>query len=584
MKIQFITILLTIALFFSYSTDVRAKVKHVDVGEELSKANWLDADTHLGDAVTATILVAAYDSSNTQKADYSCDGNADQVQVQAALDALPAYGGKVVMLEGNYVFSVRVNFYSDDIELYMMKGVKITMPPSTDADFFKAIDKNNIYIHGGELDGANQVKVDASCSGVIFSGVDGGRIEDMIINNTWNTAINVTNCNRTKILRNRIYNLRNPDLQTCGMLIRSVEEQPPEEGDIIAMYNHIETGYGEGVDINRIVTNVFFTHNTIIGFPEQGIDAGAAKNTIITNNIVRNCGTNPNMAAIIGPESGSVSNNVIEGGNDGIRGNGPGFGVSIVGNDIYGQTHSCIRLQNGSHYNVIGNRCHSADFYGIRLSGASHYNCINGNQVYNNSQGNPGVRAGIQLEDTSSHNSITGNTITDNREDVEEKTQGRAIKEEDTPDYNMYKNNMMLGNITESVTDLIGVHNTYDISAISVEMDLSDPDEDFFVFHAVSTCVLVGFQTIWTEAAGDSNTCTIRVGEIEDDGTTVEDEFASYTTNGGETLGQVTYKKYGDLNNTHEAIEEGHSITVGHTQKTGGGKVRIVLQIAEMAD
>jgi len=56
---------------------------------------------------TATFVIAASDASAQSKAqaDYVCDGTADQVQIQAAIDALPANGGKVVLSEGIYNIS-----------------------------------------------------------------------------------------------------------------------------------------------------------------------------------------------------------------------------------------------------------------------------------------------------------------------------------------------------------------------------------------------------------------------------------------------------------------------------------------------
>lgn len=53
------------------------------------------------DAREATIVVAA-SNSLTVSADYTCDGTADNVQIQAAIDALPAAGGTVLLLEGVY--------------------------------------------------------------------------------------------------------------------------------------------------------------------------------------------------------------------------------------------------------------------------------------------------------------------------------------------------------------------------------------------------------------------------------------------------------------------------------------------------
>jgi len=52
----------------------------------------------------ATLIVAASDSSEPSKdqADYVCDGTDDHVEIQAALNALPAEGGRVVLSEGTF--------------------------------------------------------------------------------------------------------------------------------------------------------------------------------------------------------------------------------------------------------------------------------------------------------------------------------------------------------------------------------------------------------------------------------------------------------------------------------------------------
>lgn len=50
-------------------------------------------------------------------ADYTCDGAADHVQAQAALDALPAGGGKLVFLTGNYSFGATVTRAIDNVEI-----------------------------------------------------------------------------------------------------------------------------------------------------------------------------------------------------------------------------------------------------------------------------------------------------------------------------------------------------------------------------------------------------------------------------------------------------------------------------------
>ena len=51
---------------------------------------------------TATFTVAASDAPGNVRAqaDYICDGTDDHVQIQAAIDALPAEGGKIVLSQG----------------------------------------------------------------------------------------------------------------------------------------------------------------------------------------------------------------------------------------------------------------------------------------------------------------------------------------------------------------------------------------------------------------------------------------------------------------------------------------------------
>lgn len=53
-------------------------------------------------ATTATLVVCASNSRNTGRCDYQADGTDDQVQIQAAIDALPSGGGTVVLGEGTF--------------------------------------------------------------------------------------------------------------------------------------------------------------------------------------------------------------------------------------------------------------------------------------------------------------------------------------------------------------------------------------------------------------------------------------------------------------------------------------------------
>jgi len=67
----------------------------------------------------ATLFVAAADSLDKcrAQADYICDGVADDVQINAALAALPASGGRVVLSEGTFVLADPIVFPNNNITI-----------------------------------------------------------------------------------------------------------------------------------------------------------------------------------------------------------------------------------------------------------------------------------------------------------------------------------------------------------------------------------------------------------------------------------------------------------------------------------
>ena len=56
----------------------------------------------------ASLIVAASDSIDTTRADYVCDGTADEVQINLAIVAATATGGTVFLLEGTYTIAADI--------------------------------------------------------------------------------------------------------------------------------------------------------------------------------------------------------------------------------------------------------------------------------------------------------------------------------------------------------------------------------------------------------------------------------------------------------------------------------------------
>jgi len=101
-----------------------------------SQSDYMAPDSHdLTALVTgrgATLVVAASDSLNKAQADYQCDGTADEVEIQAAIDTLP---GIVFLLAGNYiakniVLSSRVSLLGEGRQSSIIKNYSATNEPT----------------------------------------------------------------------------------------------------------------------------------------------------------------------------------------------------------------------------------------------------------------------------------------------------------------------------------------------------------------------------------------------------------------------------------------------------------------------
>jgi len=95
----------------SFTSDVATGTAPFVVSSNTTVSN-LSADLVDGYQVAriATYVVAASDAPAHAKAqaDYVCDGTADNVEIQAAIDALPSGGGKVVLSEGKFILTSKI--------------------------------------------------------------------------------------------------------------------------------------------------------------------------------------------------------------------------------------------------------------------------------------------------------------------------------------------------------------------------------------------------------------------------------------------------------------------------------------------
>jgi len=67
---------------------------------------------------TARFVVGTSTSGWTEKdCDYLCDGTADQVEINNAITALPTNGGEVIILDGTYNITAKINVTKDNVSI-----------------------------------------------------------------------------------------------------------------------------------------------------------------------------------------------------------------------------------------------------------------------------------------------------------------------------------------------------------------------------------------------------------------------------------------------------------------------------------
>jgi hypothetical protein len=148
----------------------------------------LDALAAAVDTITrsATIVVAASDSSEKSKAqaDYVCDGTNDEVEIQAAITALPVVGGKVYLCEGNYLKGAAAGITvpsNVELELNNAAIIKLADGINADACIFTNADQtggnSNIIISGGTLEGNEENQTAGSMYGINFVKVTNSKID-----------------------------------------------------------------------------------------------------------------------------------------------------------------------------------------------------------------------------------------------------------------------------------------------------------------------------------------------------------------------------------------------------------------------
>jgi len=141
-----------------------------------------------------TRIVAASNSLDKDRADYVCDGTADQVEIMTAMDDLSVTGGTVLLLEGTYNINGELEIKYDNISLIGQgKGTKITTVANLDMITLynqKNIKIKDLFVYGSGLN---------SNTGIFLYQAYDTEVESCFVENCGQNGISIYN-NANRVL------------------------------------------------------------------------------------------------------------------------------------------------------------------------------------------------------------------------------------------------------------------------------------------------------------------------------------------------------------------------------------------------
>ncbi len=342
--------------------------------------------TH-GTPESASLVVAAH-NSREEDADFVCTGTDDQVEINRAIDSLPAEGGVLRLSEGTFNISDSIHI-SRCVEL---SGAG----PST---VLKAMGskENTIVIHAsGKSDlliRDLRIAGDGDQNGGSMYGIYFERVKDSKILNIW------------------IEGLQGPEilLQSCsgntitGTTIRgnglSAIHLASSDGHIIN--GNVIKDNEEGVVLSSSDGNTT-SNNTVHDNRTNGIVMSSSSGNVISGNTIGDNGMNGLVLSSLS-EDNVVSGNTLLRNENGVVVSSSSDGNTVSGNVIGGNRMRGIVLyssgDNVVSVNIIkGNSQAEHDEYdGIRITNNSDFNNFQGNSIRRGESQNQ-QRYGIHVE------------------------------------------------------------------------------------------------------------------------------------------------------------------------------------------
>lgn len=334
--------------------------------------------------------------------DYLCDGTADDVEIQAALDSLPDEGGTVLLLDGTYVLAAPIVFPKAGITLQGCgKGTKLTWKQGLQNldDFMVKMNKDNSCLRGMYLDLSIPSSKNYSTSGVKVSG-ERCVVEGVEVYNSYSDDLSDKSSYGIDMYSD--YGVvRGCYVHGCGSYndlyaIRAFGEYVTVEQNVCKDNRAAYNAYGIYVANDRAFVrgNACSNHkSTNYG---SGYELYVWRNSIVEGNL---CGNQPTPATYASrPAYGiytqdygnTITNNIVTG----IHGT-PSVDIRLAGDNV-----------------ATGNQCFddgevSGEYYNFKIEGSRNYLTANHMSMFDVSA----TRANVKFTQGANGNHLFGNDV-----------------------------------------------------------------------------------------------------------------------------------------------------------------------------
>jgi len=349
------------ALTTTEKNDLAGAINEVKSSVDVHKA---DGAQH---AKTARFVIGTSTADWTAKdCDYLCNGIDDQEEINNAIAALPASGGEIVILDGTYNITAKINVNKNNVSIRGNGNatvLKRMWNSSSPEGVITLTSAEGCRVQNLQIDGNKDNYSSVNNNGIYLYSSSDNTITDNTCNNNTNNGISLYSSSNNTVTGNTCNN------NYYGIYLYS------SSNNTITDSTCNNNDYG--IRLYSSSNNNTVTGNTCNN-NYYGIYLYSSSNNTITDST---CNNNDYRGIYL---YSSSNNNTVTG--------------NTCNNNYYG-----IYLYSSSNNTITGNTCNNNNNNdGISLYASSSNNTITGNTCNNNNYG-------IHL-DSSSNNTIIGNT------------------------------------------------------------------------------------------------------------------------------------------------------------------------------